>query len=111
VRDELHGGFKSRSLAEWEDELGEKDVMIGRVNTPREALDDPHLRNRSFVDTSGDGFPSIGYPAEARSEFDRTTGDAPRLGEHTTEVLGRFGFDDDEVEALVESGVAGKSEK
>ena len=33
---------------------------------------------------------------------------APALGEHTREVLGEAGFDDEEIEAMIESGaVAG----
>jgi alpha-methylacyl-CoA racemase len=104
VRDELCEVFQSQSLAEWEDELGEKDVMIGKVNTPREALDDPHLRDRDVVDTDGDDLPRVGYPAEARSGLDGATEDAPQLGEHTPEVLRRFGFEQAEIDALFESG-------
>ena len=109
VREELREVFRSRSLAEWEDELGEKDVMIGRVNTPREALNDPHLRNRGVVDADGDGFPSIGYPAEVADGLTGGSGDVPRLGENTSEVLRRFGFERDEIDALLESGAVGSS--
>ena len=104
VRDELREVFRSQSLAEWEDELGERDVMIGTVNTPREALEDPHLRNRDVVDTDGEGFPRIGYPAEVRHGLSGGAGDAPALGEDTSDVLRRFGFEQREVDALFESG-------
>lgn len=109
VRDELREAFRSRSLAEWEEELGEEDVMIGRVNTPREALDDPHLRNRDVVDADVDGFPRIGYPAEVTDGLAGAVGEAPGPGEDTSDVLRRFGFEQHEVDALFESGAVGGS--
>jgi alpha-methylacyl-CoA racemase len=109
VRDELCEVFQSQSLTEWEDELGEKEVMIGRVNTPREALDGPHLRERDVVDTDTGDFPRIGYPAETRRGLDGATEDAPQLGEHTSEVLRRFGFEQAEIDALFESGAVENS--
>ncbi|MFC5973478.1 CaiB/BaiF CoA transferase family protein [Halomarina salina] len=104
VRDELREVFGSRSLAEWEADLGEQEVMIGKVNTPREALDDPHLRNRGVVDADGEGFPRIGYPAEVHHGLSGGGGQAPGLGEQTSDVLRRFGFEAAEIDALFDSG-------
>ncbi|MFC7157559.1 CaiB/BaiF CoA transferase family protein [Halomarina halobia] len=109
VRDELRDVFRSQNLAEWEDELGEKDVMIGKVNTPHEALDDPHLRNRSVINTDSEGFPKIGYPAEVHHGLSGTTSEAPKRGGQTSDVLRRFGFEQAEIDALFESGAVGGS--
>ncbi|UHQ96128.1 CaiB/BaiF CoA transferase family protein [Natrinema halophilum] len=109
VRDELAETFRTKDLAAWEDQLGDVDVMIGRVNTPQEALEDPHLRERDVIKTGGDGPQRIGFPASVQQGLDGGKGPVPDLGEHTDSVFRRFGFDDEEIASLRDAGVVGES--
>jgi crotonobetainyl-CoA:carnitine CoA-transferase CaiB-like acyl-CoA transferase len=73
-------------------------------------LEDPHLADRGF-------FQVVEHPSEGRirtmrepSTWSATPppegGFAPRLGQHTREILAEAGYGDAEIEALVASGVA-----
>jgi alpha-methylacyl-CoA racemase len=50
----------------------------------------------------------LGVPVKMSRTPGAVDAPAPALGEHTREVLGEAGFDDEEIEAMIESGaVAG----
>lgn len=110
VREELQSTFETKTRDEWEEKLGDKDVMIGLVNTPTEVLDDPHVQQRGIV-TGGDELPRIGYPAKTEGGFDELDDYVPGMGEHTEQVLETFGFDEDELTDLRNSGVITTSEQ
>lgn len=106
VRETLAETFRSKTQTEWEDELGEKDVMFAPVRTPREAVSDPHLMSRGIIDDDGTGVPRIGFPARASPEIrgGPATG-LPEMGEHTREVLESAGINDATIRALRDRGV------
>ncbi len=45
------------------------------------------------------------FPVRFSEMADRAPAVAPRLGEHTSAILERLGYDDDGIEALVAAGV------
>jgi formyl-CoA transferase len=69
---------------------------------------DPHARERDVVvelDHHLIGFvPVYGSPLHAQPAIAAVTMRAPDLGEHTLEVLGELGLDDDEIAELVRVG-------
>ncbi|WP_082964639.1 CoA transferase [Mycobacterium sp. E796] len=73
-----------------------------------ELMIDPHARERDVVvelDHHLIGFvPVYGSPLHARPPITAVTTRAPDLGEHTLEVLGELGLDDDEIAELTQSG-------
>lgn len=104
VREELQSEFRSKTRDEWERQLGEADVMCGLVNTPAEALEDPHIQHRELV--GGDEeLPRIGYPAEVKDGLGGSEEFIPEMGEHTEDVLQEYGFDEEEIETLKNEGV------
>lgn len=101
-----------RTTGEWLALLADKDVPVielGRVET---LIDDPHLLATGMlreVDDGGERARRIGAPVrwgEARPD----PGAAPRLGEHTREVLGEVGYSVAEVDAMIAGGVAASAD-
>ena len=112
------GEIFSARMAEWcaerttEQALAELEaarVPAGPVYTPRQALDDPHVRQGGFTEeTEYPGAPGpvplvttpvrlLGTPGAIRSR-------APQLGEHTAEILEELGYASEDVERLRTAG-------
>lgn len=86
------------------------DVPVATAYTAAEIFADPHLASRGDLVTVDD--PVVG-PLRQQAPFPRRVGEppapptgAPRLGQHTREVLGReLGLGDDELDRLAADGV------
>jgi len=102
--------LKARSTAEWLALLQDGDIPCMVPHTLETVLDDPHLADRGF-------FVFQDHPSEGRlrtmaepttwSETQPPGGKfAPRLGQHTREVLAEAGYGEPEIDALVAARVA-----
>lgn len=100
----------TRTTQEWLDLFGKTSVPTIVVNSLEELASDPHLEAVGF-------WKSVDHPTEGRLRlpafpvnFGATPAGierhAPRLGEHTREVLGEAGLDGGAIEALLASGAA-----
>ena len=104
----LGGEIARRTTAEWLALLERVDIPYTPTRTIEDLLDDPHLRAVGFFRTYE--HPSEGTMVEAGlpSTWSATPlsirRPAPRLGEHTREVLGEAGLPAAEIEALVAAG-------
>jgi len=108
VRDELAAEFADATRAEWEERLGAvEDAMFGLVNTPAEALEDPHLQERGVFAETAAGHRRVPFPARVAGDGERPTGpgETPDLGEHTEAVLADAGLGESDIEALREENV------
>jgi alpha-methylacyl-CoA racemase len=101
----LQAIFGERSRDEWLDLLAGEETCVGPVNDLGEALDDPHVRHRAMVAQVG-GVP-VGPASPVKFEGQRPTvlRPAPRLGEHTAEVLGGVGVEEAELSELGVRGI------
>ena len=99
-----------RSSAEWLAALEQAQVPAGPVNALEDLLTDPHLRDQ-------DVFQRFDHPSEGETlqvrppvRFSQSPSairrHAPRLGEHTTELLREAGLAAGEIEDLLRSGMA-----
>jgi len=92
--------------------LQKAGVTAAAVLNPKQALLDPHLRERAFFDRVETDHGPRPVPHQIGASFSafETTSDrpAPKLGEHNREVLqGLLGMSDDEVNELEERKVIG----
>ncbi len=101
LREELSSIFAERTRDEWEATLG-SETMFGLVNTPTEALSDPHIQARDLLAETDAGHRRVAFslPADAVAE----PGHIPELGEHTTQVLQDAGYESDAITSLRERG-------
>ncbi len=100
----------TRTTAEWMGELDAASVPAMPVNAPEDLPGDPHLAATGF-------WRWLDHPSEGRLRtmdlpvrFSASPGDirlpAPRLGEHSTEILREAGLADREIAAMMKTGAA-----
>jgi len=107
----LEGELLRRTSAEWIELLEEHDVPCGRVNTVPEGLAEPHTAARGMVlDVEHPVWGGVRQVATAARAGEPRAAHvrAPRLGEHTDEVLaGLCGYDEQARQRLRMAGAFG----
>jgi crotonobetainyl-CoA:carnitine CoA-transferase CaiB-like acyl-CoA transferase len=104
------GEMRKRTTAEWIAALEGADIPVQRMNSLEDILADPHLAAIGY-------FREVEHPSEGRihamavpSEWSDSAPEyrrhAPRLGEHTRQVLREAGLGEAEIEAMIASGAA-----
>ncbi len=103
------GEMANRTTAEWLRVLKESDIPVAPLNSVDDIIDDPHLAESGF-------FRMTEHPTEGRLRMMRTPlawsdapphalRPAPRLGEHSVEILREAGYADAEIEGMIAQGV------
>ena len=109
IYSELATLLATRTTAEWLALLDDADIPATPLHSPDTLLADPHLEATGFfsvVDHPSEGrLREMAVPSTWSVSQPRPTGHAPRLGEHSIEVLREIGYDDQHIAALVASGV------
>ena len=106
---ELARILKERTTAEWTDLLDKADIPTLPMHSLESILTDPHLAATDF-------FPVVEHPSEGAIRSMRVSATwsdtpaeptrlAPRLGEHSREILQEAGFSREEIAALLRDGV------
>ncbi|WP_434666134.1 CoA transferase [Paraburkholderia sp. A3BS-1L] len=102
--------FKTRTTAEWDKLLTEADIPVIPVHTPETVLNDPHMQAIGFfgeeVHPSEGRVRTIGSPFEWGDSPPTSGFPAPRLGQHTTELMLEYGLSRDEIDAALGDGGA-----
>jgi crotonobetainyl-CoA:carnitine CoA-transferase CaiB-like acyl-CoA transferase len=99
----------TRTSAEWLRLLKEADIPVAPLNSIDDVIDDPHLWESRF-------FVMAEHPTEGRLRLMAAPGawsqtppgalrPAPRLGEHSIEILREAGYASAEIETMIASGV------
>jgi crotonobetainyl-CoA:carnitine CoA-transferase CaiB-like acyl-CoA transferase len=102
--------MKKRTTAEWIEALEGADIPVQRMNGLADIVADPHLAATGFfreVEHPSEGrIRSMAVPSEWSESRPQYRRHAPRLGEHTREVLKEAGYTSDRIERLISSGAA-----
>ena len=105
----LRQRFLTKTLSEWEYELGEMEICYAGVQTVQEVFADPLFREREMVyeytDKKGSERSSIGIPVKlsATPGSFRTIPD--EFGESISEILLEAGYSKDQVESFFSDGI------
>ena len=102
--------MKQRTTDEWLAAFEAADIPVQRMNSLADIVADPHLAATGY-------FREMEHPTEGRiksmavpSEWSESAPEyrrhAPRLGEHTREVLAEGGLSKEEIDVLLKSGAA-----
>src|SRR5258706_62033 len=106
VADEL----KKRTTAEWVAAFERADIPVQRMNSLDDVVADPHLAAIGYLKTvehpSEGTIKSMAVPSEWSDSVPDYRRHAPRLGEHTREVLQEAGFSTEKIDALLSAGAA-----
>ena len=105
----MNAVLSTRTRAQWLEAFDAAGVPAGPVHSIGEALSHPQTLARDMVVETrhalAGAVKSIGCPIRLSVTPASVTRPAPRLGEHTREVLREFDFNDAEIDALVAAGV------
>ena len=111
VRDALQAIFRQRTRDEWVAFLADKNVCIGPVNTVEEAFNDPHVQHRQMVIEHEDAELGTVRQAGIGLKLSDTPGRlrhvAPRIGQHTDDVLGELGYSAEAIDTWRQNQVVG----
>lgn len=88
LTESLADTFATASCDHWVDALTDADVPVARVNTVRQALEDPVVRERMIAHV--DGVAQIRTPIRLDGEALPVSSRPPRHGEHTDDVRERL---------------------
>ena len=98
--------FRARDRAEWLPILEAADIPCGPVNTVADAVRDPQVLARgAIVEAPPGGARFAGVPIHTTSHRPGGERPAPRLGEHTDEILGELAVPAEEIVRLRAEGV------
>jgi crotonobetainyl-CoA:carnitine CoA-transferase CaiB-like acyl-CoA transferase len=108
------GEMAKRTSAEWLRLLKEADIPVAPLNSVDDLIDDLHLGQTGFIAITD-------HPTEGRLREMRVPGrwsesqperrrPAPRLGEHSVEILREAGYGEAEIEALIAARVTSVAE-
>jgi len=109
IYDFLDELLRTRSTSEWVELLERADIPVAPVNSVEDLIRDPHLEQSAF-------FGHEAHPTEGDMLVPRTPtawsatppqapGPAPRLGQHSAQILRELGYSAEQIAALGRSGV------
>ncbi len=114
VKKQIADKIKTRPLEEWNEVFKVVDACVEPVIEGSRVVDDQQFKARNMFFTLQ--HPSAGPLTQMASPLKLMGGSpsrlpAPRLGEHTTEILGELGLSPEEIEKLFETGTVGIRQK
>jgi len=102
--------LKKRTTSEWVEAFERADIPVQRMNSLEDIVADPHLEAIGYlgsVEHPSEGrIKSLAVPSEWSESKPGYRRHAPRLGEHTREVLGELGYSEERIDRLIAQGAA-----
>lgn len=110
LREILAGRLRTATTAAWLERLGAANVPAGPVSSILEMLRHPQTVAREMVVEIPQGkgtAQAVGMPVKFSQAPASVERGAPRMGEHTEQVLYEYGFGEAEIAELLRSGAVG----
>ena len=109
IYSELAELLTSRTTSDWLSFFDAEDIPATTLNTLETLIKNEHLAEIGFFKTlqhpSEGGLRDMAYPSTWSATQPKASRLAPRLGEHSLEVLREIDYGDDQIAALVENSV------
>lgn len=106
--------FATRTREAWVEFLEPADIPFSPVLNMGEAFSQPHLRHRELLQTVEHPVegtvPQLGFPIKMSATPATIRTPAPKLGEHTAEILHAIGYAAGDVDRLQAAGVVKRSD-
>ena len=113
IQEKLQAVFATDSCHEWDRRLREADVPCAPIYNLDELPDDPYIqyRNPFYSLEASDRSESRQVKAPYRTDAPEAEAPLPPpvLGEHTRQVLSQSGYDDGEIDRLIQQGAVHES--
>lgn len=94
--------FKTRTRDEWYEHLIKADICVGRMLTLDELENDPQIRARNMIveveTPTGEKVKQVGISVKLSETPGSIRSLAPKLGQHTGEILGGLGYSAADIE-------------
>ncbi|MGJ3231088.1 MAG: CaiB/BaiF CoA transferase family protein [Oceanicaulis sp.] len=98
---ELAPVFKTEPRHVWLERLDAAGVPCGPIHAVSEMIADPHTAERAMVTAGPDGQRTLGMPVKFDGPVNPVRRAAPRMGEHTADVLAEAGLPDAAIQAIL----------
>ncbi len=102
--------LKHRGSGQWIEAFERADIPVQRMNSLDDIVADPHLAAIGYLRTvehpTEGRIKSLAVPSEWSESVPEYRRHAPRLGEHTREVLREAGYSDEKIDSLIKDGAA-----
>ncbi|KAA0010417.1 CoA transferase [Billgrantia pellis] len=109
LREIINRVTAQRRVEEWIEHLNRAGVPCGRVYSLRDTFNDPQVQAQEMkieIDQGELGrIPATGFPVKMREAPAAVHHPAPRLGEHTHEILRELGVEDAAITAMQARGI------
>ena len=103
--------FRTRGTGEWLADLEAAGVLCARINSFREAADDPQIAANNMVvpleHPHAGTLRVLGTPIRFQDAAPPRRGPPPYLGEHSTAIAAELGYDGNAIRDLTERGIIG----
>ena len=104
LRRELQTIFHTRTQAEWVQIAIDHDIAMGPAHRAEDLRSDPQLASREIIfegeHPDAGPFSYVGWPAPVSGQPFDVWRPAPKLGQHTADVLAELGFGSDAIDGL-----------
>lgn len=108
LREKLNQRFRTQSKDYWNSHLNENGIPAGPVYALDEVFANDQVNHQELIITIDDpvlgGIRMLGSALRFSAGFDPGRNPAPRLGEHSREILTEVGFPGIEIERMIETG-------
>lgn len=108
IREIMDEGFRKLTVEEAKAAYKQYDMAFGEICGPDDVLKDPQAEANQLLyhHTLLNGFEAIypSSPIKFMNDEPCPDGPAPRLGQHTVELMKECGYSDEEIQALIEKG-------